>query len=127
MTEPVDFERTDVPPSLLAKLAAGVAAFVLAVPLVMQLIYPQTRQPGSVRPPSIATGAVVLEVDPRAGLARFEKADSGALNRYGWIDRDRGVVQIPISRAMELLAQRGLPGWAPASSGKDEPAGGVRH
>jgi hypothetical protein len=45
MTERVDFERTDAPPSLLAKLAAGVAAFVIAVPLVMMLIYPQTRQP----------------------------------------------------------------------------------
>lgn len=118
MTERVDFERTDVPPSLLARLAAGVAAFVIAVPLVMQWVYPQTRQPGSPRLPGIAAGAAVLEVNPRAKLVQFEQAESAALDRYGWIDRERGVVQVPISRAMELLAQGGLPGWPPASSGK---------
>jgi hypothetical protein len=31
------------------------------------------------------------------------------LNSYGWIDRSNGIVQIPIERAMDLLAQRGLP------------------
>ena len=127
MTERVDFERRDVPPSLLAKLAAGVAAFVVAVPLVMPLIYPQTRQPRSPRLPDIAAGAAVLEVNPRARLAQFEKADSAALDRYGWIDRDHDFVQIPIARAMELLARRGLPGWPGGLSGKDQVQDGSRH
>jgi hypothetical protein len=127
MSERVDFEHRDVPPSLLAKLAAGVAAFVLAVPLVMPLIYPQARQPRSSRVPDIAAGAAALEVNPRARLAQFEKADTAALDRYGWIDRDHGFVQIPIARAMELLARRGLPGWPAESSGKDQLQDGFRH
>ena len=127
MTERVDFERTDVPPGLLAKLAAGIAAFVIAVPLVMPLIYPQTRQSRTPRVPRIAAGAVVLEVNPRARLAQLEQADSAARDRYGWIDRDHGVVQIPVTRAMELLAQRGLPGWPAGSSGKDQLQSGSRH
>lgn len=127
MTERVDFERKDVPPGLVAKLAAGVAAFVVAVPLVMPLIYPQTREPRSPRLPDIAAGAAALEVNPRARLAQFEKADSAALDRYGWIDRDHGFVQIPVARAMELLARRGLPGWPAGSSEKDQLQDGSRH
>ncbi len=31
------------------------------------------------------------------------------LNNYSWIDESKGTVRIPIERAMELIAQRGLP------------------
>jgi hypothetical protein len=31
------------------------------------------------------------------------------LNNYSWVDQSRGKVRIPIERAMELVAQRGLP------------------
>lgn len=127
MTERVDFERMDVPPSLLMKLAVGVAAFVLAVPLVMPLIYPQARQTRSPQLPDIAPAAAVLEVNPHARLVQFERENSAALDRYGWIDRDHDLVQIPIARAMELIAQRGLPGWPAASAAKDELEDGSRH
>ncbi len=29
------------------------------------------------------------------------------LETYGWVDRDRGIVRIPVRRAMELLAESG--------------------
>jgi hypothetical protein len=28
---------------------------------------------------------------------------------YGWVDQGAGVVRIPVSEAMKLIAQRGLP------------------
>lgn len=31
------------------------------------------------------------------------------LNRYTWVDESKGTVRIPIARAMQLIAQRGLP------------------
>jgi len=31
------------------------------------------------------------------------------LDNYSWVDRSKGTVRIPIERAMELIAQRGLP------------------
>ena len=31
------------------------------------------------------------------------------LNTYGWVDQNAGVVHIPITRAMQLIAERGLP------------------
>jgi hypothetical protein len=38
----------------------------------------------------------------------LEKQDR-TLASYDWVDKDKGVVRIPIDKAMELLAQRGLP------------------
>ncbi len=35
------------------------------------------------------------------------------LNSYGWVDRKHGVIRIPIERAMDLVAQRGLPTRGP--------------
>jgi hypothetical protein len=37
------------------------------------------------------------------------------LSGYGWVDRDAGVVHLPIDRAMELVAQGVRPGAAAAT------------
>jgi hypothetical protein len=31
------------------------------------------------------------------------------LTSYGWVDRNAGVVRIPIEEAMKIVVQRGLP------------------
>ena len=33
------------------------------------------------------------------------------LTSFGWVDRDRKIVRIPIERAMGLLTERGLAEW----------------
>ena len=50
-----------------------------------------------------------LEVKPGATLAEFRAAEDSDLNSYGWIDRNAGIVRIPIDRAMQLIGERGLP------------------
>jgi hypothetical protein len=35
--------------------------------------------------------------------------EENILSTYGWADQNAGTVHIPIDRAMDLLAQRGLP------------------
>jgi hypothetical protein len=50
-----------------------------------------------------------LEIDPHLGLLALRAREDAELNQYGWVDRTNGVVRIPIRRAMELIAQRGLP------------------
>jgi hypothetical protein len=42
-------------------------------------------------------------------LKAVRAAENQLLEHYALLDPDRGVVRIPISRALELLAQRGLP------------------
>ena len=45
----------------------------------------------------------------RTEINDFRMQEEQTLNSYGWVDQQAGVVRIPIDRAMELLAQRGLP------------------
>jgi hypothetical protein len=50
-----------------------------------------------------------LETDERSELNDQSLREAGTLSTYGWVDQNAGTVRIPIDRAMELLAQRGLP------------------
>jgi hypothetical protein len=55
-----------------------------------------------------------LEIAPVQELQQIRDAEQKALDSYGWVDRKNGVVRIPVSRAIDLLAQRGLPSRASA-------------
>lgn len=50
-----------------------------------------------------------LQSDPLLDLQKLRARDAERLSTYAWVDRDAGVVQLPIERAIELLATRGLP------------------
>ena len=50
-----------------------------------------------------------LQTDPRDDLANLRRAEDEVLQSYAWIDRNAGVVRIPIEQAMKLTAERGLP------------------
>ena len=50
-----------------------------------------------------------LETDETTEINNFRMQEEQTLNSYGWVDHSAGVVHIPIDRAMQLLAQRGLP------------------
>lgn len=47
-----------------------------------------------------------LQASPDADLARMRAISKEGLNGYGWIDREAGIVRIPIERAMDLYVQR---------------------
>ena len=42
-------------------------------------------------------------------LQTFRTTEDEALHTYGWLDKNAGVVRLPIDRAKELLLERGLP------------------
>jgi hypothetical protein len=50
-----------------------------------------------------------LERNERVEINDFRLSEEQTLNSYGWVDEKVGVVRIPIERAMQLVAQRGLP------------------
>jgi hypothetical protein len=50
-----------------------------------------------------------LQTNPASDLQQLLAAENAKLNSYGWIDKNGGLIRIPIERAMDLLAQRGLP------------------
>src|SRR4051812_5984771 len=49
-----------------------------------------------------------LFTEPPIGLSTEARA-LRELDRYQWVDRTRGIVRIPIERAMELRAREGAP------------------
>jgi hypothetical protein len=65
-----------------------------------------------------------LEDDERGELKNLLLDQEQELTSYGWVDEKAGVVRIPIERAMQLVADRGLSttpkaGTAPPAAGKE--------
>ena len=50
-----------------------------------------------------------LENSPREVRDRIDALREMQETTYTWLDRQAGVARIPVSRAMEILAERGLP------------------
>lgn len=73
-----------------------------------------------------------LETIPGELRRQHEAAQQQILQSYAWLDRERGTVRIPIERAMDVLAERGLPARerepadGPRSSGSGGDPGGAR-
>ena len=60
-----------------------------------------------------------LEKNERTELREFIEDQDRKLAAYDWMDKDKGIVQIPIDRAMDLIVQRGLP-VRPAAKGQEQ-------
>jgi len=71
-------------------------------PRTMKLDQMQTRLENTFPKP-------VLERNEGEELSTNVRDQDDMLASYGWVDQKNGIVRIPIDRAMDLLAQRGLP------------------
>jgi hypothetical protein len=49
-----------------------------------------------------------LQIYPVKHWKDFQAAERERLTTYGWMDRGTGVVHIPIDRAIDLIAERGV-------------------
>ncbi|HLY17118.1 MAG TPA: hypothetical protein VKR61_07825 [Bryobacteraceae bacterium] len=49
-----------------------------------------------------------LQAYPSRDMRDMRAAEDRLLHEYDWIDPDKGIVRIPVDRAMDLIAQRGL-------------------
>jgi hypothetical protein len=50
-----------------------------------------------------------LQTDPAEDFQVYKSEQERILNSYEWTSRNEGRVRIPIQRAMDLVAERGLP------------------
>ena len=50
-----------------------------------------------------------LQTDPREDLRELREKEDAVLGTYGWVDKNAGVVRIPIDEAIKLTLERGLP------------------
>jgi hypothetical protein len=125
-----DYERRDIGVAGIIYFIVGLAVATFIVHLVLAGLYDfldkraRTHQPAvnaliedvpmdtrKVAPgyPNQAFPNPRLETDERGQLNDIRLNEERTLNSYGWVDKQAGTVHIPIERAMDLLAQRGLP------------------
>ena len=71
------------------------------------------------RPPPPLPRLQTYPFDDVKGL-RHEEAK--LLEHYAWVDKNAGTVRIPVSRAIELLAEKGLPHRPPSPSAPAGPS-----
>lgn len=70
-----------------------------------------------------------LQTTPARDLQAVRAAEDAVLTSYGWVDRQAGLVRIPIDRAMALLVERARSSQPPAASvsGSATPRPGEPH
>lgn len=108
----VDYERTDVDIRPLVNYTVALTVVLVVVGVLMVGMIKLFMRGDPVSPFAVSEEARPQEprVDTFNGL--LEKArdeEKELLAAYDWVDKKSGVVRIPITRAMEILAQRGLP------------------
>jgi hypothetical protein len=50
-----------------------------------------------------------LQEHPQEDMSELRERQQALLNGYSWVNRDAGIVRIPIEEAMRIVVQRGLP------------------
>ena len=129
------YEKRDANPGSLLRFGALLVvtlAFAWAVSLWVFAYFGKVVQLGPAPTPFEQGRALPplpqLQVHPVEDLRQYRADQEKSLDTYGWVDRTRGTVHIPIQRAMDLLLERGLPtrpaGAPPASKAPTPTAGG---
>ncbi len=116
-------ETRDISVRAVTWFAVGLVAAALIIFLSLAGLYKlfEHQHPSPDAPSRIAlqTGMIAppprLQTNPAADLAAFRVAEEAKMHTYGWIERPAGVIHIPIERAMDLIAERGLPTRGPGT------------
>jgi hypothetical protein len=119
--EEAGYELSDINSSYVGLFGIGLAVvLVISVAVASLLIHYKTVQhvrqetpiPQLAREREAILGTR-LQVDAPNELREMRTAEDAMLNSYGWVDENAGIVRIPVDRAMEILAKKGLPARKP--------------
>lgn len=113
-------ERSDVNVRAIFTAGAGLAGISVLIALIVWAFFlfltrEQDRASGRPEfPLAIEAGDRLppeprLQTNPRQDLRDLRAAERDLLGSYGWVDRNAGIVRIPIEDAMRITLQRGLP------------------
>jgi hypothetical protein len=124
----IGHEERDVSARAIALSALTLAVVCAVVFVLMQVLFNffAARESRHTVAPSPLAGAYGLKQPPEPRLQTSPLEDlqalraraAAALDSYAWVDREAGVVRLPIERAIAVLAERGLPARAAASKEK---------
>ena len=110
------YERDDVAVRGIVRFGVAIAlAIVVACAVLYFVMCAWTAQPLTTRmqfEPALVTPAVVpgpgLDAAPETSLELMVQRERTRLHDYGWVDRDAGLVRIPIDAAMQVLVAQGV-------------------
>lgn len=118
-------ETTDADIRVIVKFSIGLAVLILAAMIAMRFLFDYLKATQQLGPPASpfaesqsAAPAPRLQVQPVEDLKQLRQAEDEKLNGYGWVDQKAGIARIPIDRAMDLLAEKGLPTRQAAPKGE---------
>lgn len=123
-----DYERSDIQIRwiILFFVIIGVGLGLLQYGLWRMINQGQSRE--AHRSDAFSTASVLppqprLQAQPLVEYERLLTEQKRVLESYGWIDKRKGVVRIPITRAMNIIAERRSPAKrpSPAKQPKAEP------
>jgi hypothetical protein len=130
----VQHEESDV--NIRAIFGFGIGLFVVAVvvhvAVYLLFVFLTNRQEAanSIRQYPLAAGQENrlppeprLQTTPRQDLQDLRAREDQLLNGYSWVDRNTGVVRIPIDEAIKLTIQRGLPSRNAQQTGQPQATG----
>lgn len=111
-------ELTDVSTRFISGFGVGFVAMVILTGLLIWGLFRfladlQVRKDAPAPPLAAAVPQKPpeprLQEAPARDLGKARAEEEAVLRSYGWVDRNSGIVHIPIERAMTLLLERGLP------------------
>lgn len=105
-----DFERSDWPIGIVGLVLLGIVLVLVAAPLVLIAVFPRAVSDVD-RHLEVELPAPRLQIDAAAALATFTAAEQRKLDTYYWIDKQKGIVHVPIRQAMRKLAAQGIDGF----------------
>ncbi len=124
------YETRDVNIAALLKFAVSLAVILIIVSFGMKWTfnyYAKTQTLGPAATPFENERTIPplprLQVAPQKEIHDYWESQQGIVSSYGWVDRQNGVVRIPVDQAMRLLLARGLPARS-AAAAKAAAAGG---
>lgn len=108
------YERDDLSLAVIGIVAIVVFAFVLLVPVILRSVYRHGSQDVE-RVQTVVPPSPTLQIDPQQDLDKFRIDEETRLNSYGWVDRGKGIVHIPVAQAMKSVAADGIDGFPKAA------------
>ncbi len=114
-------ERRDLTVRNIVFFAVALTAVLVGSHFILEAVFARlrARSDRADRPrPPLREARVVppeprLQANPGKDLDALRREEDRRLETYGWVDRDRRVLRVPIDRAVEQLLRRGLPARAP--------------
>jgi hypothetical protein len=110
-------EATDVTGLFIVLAFVGMVALVGLSGLLCWWIFPRAAHPGLVPYPTPAYPPPQLQAAPHEDMVRFYRQELATLNSFGWVDRAKGIVHMPVDQAMRDVAREGIPDWPASAQG----------